>query len=129
MFTTPEQVKRLTKYDVTLEDIYLAQGIIESVMGRVEARIDDADDLERLARATAYQAVYIKSDPNNVFEQANMRSISQDTATNTFNTEKDSPFVAPMAEIAMRSLSWKRSRSITVGSLAGKFRGRDWKRY
>lgn len=132
MFITPERVMRLTGYEnITLQDVAIAQGMLESYTGRMEARITDADDLELMAKATAYQCVYLKADTNHIFEQARVDSIQQDSsAVNYKPGDFDSPFIAPYALMAMKNLSWKRSHSIGFGR--GKnARGRrvyDWKR-
>ena len=132
MFITPDRVTKLTGYEnITLQDVAIAQGMLESYTGRMEARITDADDLELMAKATAYQTVYLKADTNHIFEQARVDSIQQDSsAVNYKPGDYDSPFIAPYALMAMKNLSWKRSHSIGFGR--GKnARGRrvyDWKR-
>lgn len=132
MFITPDRVKKLTGYEnITLQDVSIAQGMLEAYTGRMEARIIDADDLEIMAKATAYQTVYLKADTNHIFEQARVDSIQQDSAAINYKPgDYDSPFIAPYALMAMKNLSWKRSHSIGFGR--GKnARGRrlyDWKR-
>lgn len=132
MFITPDRVKKLTGYEnITLQDVSIAQGMLEAYTGRMEARITDADDLEIMAKATAYQTVYLKADTNHIFEQARVDSIQQDSAAINYKPgDYDSPFIAPYALMAMKNLSWKRSHSIGFGR--GKnARGRrlyDWKR-
>lgn len=132
MFITPDRVTKLTGYEnITLQDVAIAQGMLEAYTGRMEARIVDADDLEIMAKATAYQTVYLKADTNHIFEQARVDSIQQDSsAVNYKPGDFDSPFIAPYALMAMKNLSWKRSHSIGFGR--GKnARGRrvyDWKR-
>lgn len=132
MFVTPERVMRITGYEnITLQDVATAQNMLEAYLGRMEARITDADDLEIMAKATAYQTVYIKADDNHVFEQARVEQIQQDSSAISYRTNDwESPFIAPLAAMAMRHLSWRRSHGITTG------RGRnarrrslyDWKR-
>lgn len=127
MFVTSEQVKKYTGYDVDLSDINIAQAMIEAYIGRGESRVSDADDLEVLGLATAYQTVYIKSDPNRVFEQAATKSISQDTSSINFNMDMDSPFIAPLAMLSMRNLSWRKSRSVQIGPITAKTVTFNWK--
>lgn len=119
MFITQDRVKKITGYEnITTEDIYIAQMIVETYAGRSEAKIDDADDFEILAKATAYQAVYLKADPNNVFEQIAVQSIVQDSSVISFKAgDENSPWVAPLAVMACKQLSWKRSRSIRMGKI------------
>lgn len=128
MFVTPEQVKKYTGYDVTLSDISIAQAMVEAHIGRGESKISDAEDIEMVGYAVAYQTVYIKSDPNRVFEQAATSTISQDSSSITFKQTEDAPFMAPLAMIALRNLSWKKSRSISIGSMTKKRTTLNWKR-
>jgi hypothetical protein len=115
MFTSVEQTKALTGYDVTLDLVNQAQGILEAFMGKVEAEVESAYDKAILARATAYQAAYMSTNADKVYEQIAIRSVAQSDGGAVMNTEMWAPFVAPMAFIAMRSLSWKRSRSVKTG--------------
>lgn len=132
MFVTPERVTRITGYEnITLQDVATAQSMLEANMGRMEARITDADDLEIMAKATAYQTVYLKSDPLRVFETAQVDQIQQDSAGLSYKQgDWDSPFIAPLARMAMRHLSWRRSHGIAVGrGRNARRRGLyDWKR-
>lgn len=132
MFITPERVARLTGYEnITLQDVAIAQGMLESYTGRMEARITDADDIELMAKATAYQTVYLKADTNHIFEQARVDSIQQDSAAVNYKpNDYDSPFIAPYALMAMKNLSWRRSHGIRFGrgkNAPGNWRY-DWKR-
>lgn len=130
MFVTAERVHQLTRFEVDLADIHIAQGVIETYIGRNEATVTDADDLAALERATAYQAAYMKNDDNNVFEQASVLSLTQDNASVDYRANDwTSPFVAPLAVMALRHLSWKKSRSIhTGGTELKRRRFLDWKR-
>lgn len=118
MYVTPDRAKRITGYELTLQDISIAQSIIETYTGRMEATVDDADDLELMAKATSYQAAYLKNDSNRVFEQAAVDSIVQDASAINFKPgDYTSPFVAPLAVMALRQLTWKKSRSIKIGRM------------
>lgn len=118
MFTTIDQVEELTGYAVTQETIIQSQAIIESYVGRVEAEVNNAQDLMILGRATAYQAAYMRDDTDKVFEQMSIASILQYGQQLTFKSgDIVSPWVAPLAVIACKRLSWARSRSVKTGSL------------
>ena len=129
MFINSERANKLTqnRFNLDADDIYVAQAMLESYIGREESVIEDADDLEAMAKATAYQAAYMKNNVNNVFEQARVSTIAQDSASVTYKPDDDSaPFIAPFAHMAMRNLSWKRSRSINTGPIRRRI---GWSRY
>lgn len=120
MFVTSEEVYRVTGYDVTNEVIIMAQTIVETYIGRIEAQVFDGFDKQLLERATAYQAAYMKEDPTKVFEQISASQVSQFGATITFKAgDETSPWVAPLAKLACQRLSWKRMRSVKVGNIYG----------
>lgn len=117
MYTTVDSVARQTGYVVTPEVILQAQVIIESYTGRVEARVSDPNDKAILARATGFQAAYMEANPSLVYKQVAMKSTMQNDNSATFDTNLAAPFIAPLAAMAVRGLSWKRSRSVKVGSM------------
>lgn len=120
MFTTVEQVKELTSYDVDASDIVLAQAIIESWVGRLETDVVSPRDFAFLARATAYQAAYVLDNRETVFQQVDVSSIGQFGQVVTFKKDDSaSPYVAPLAVRACRNLSWKKIRSVKVGNIYG----------
>lgn len=115
MFTTVERVKALTAYDVTLETIAMAQGIIEAFVGRNEVEVEDATDKMQLEKAVAYQAAYMRDNFTRVFEQAGVKQIAQSDGMVTLDNAKSAPFIAPLAEIACRRLSWRGTRHVKTG--------------
>lgn len=117
MFTTVEEVKRITDFDVSLEGIARAQAIIESYVGRVEVDVQNATDLSLLGRATAFQAAYMEHDLPRVYGQAKASQIMQYGNMVTFPDDGVSPWIAPLAVIACRKLSWNRIRSVRTGSI------------
>ena len=131
MFITQERANTITggTFGLTIGDVALAQTMIEMYIGRVEANIDDADDVELCARATAFQAVYMKGDQNDVLQMARMDSITQDSSSIQFTSDQASPFIAQFAVFALRNLSWKKSRSIsTAPTQLRQPVTREWKR-
>lgn len=117
MFVTVEQTKQTTGIDVTEQAIAIAQMIIESYVGRIEANISDAADLMLLGRATAYQAVYMRENLDTVFEQIDVKSQTGFGSSVAFRDNPVSPWLAPLAIIACQGLSWKRMRSVRVGAI------------
>lgn len=117
MFITPTEVMAYTPYeDVTMEQVRQAQFIIELYVGRTEPEVDTPRDKALLARATAAQTVYMRDNPDIVFNQIKAQTVSQGGQMTVFDAKQDAPFIAPLAEIACRGLSWKNSRSIKVGA-------------
>lgn len=117
MFITVEDTKKLTAYDVSLDDLYRAQAILETYIGMVEEDIDNPNDLAIMGKATAYQAAYMKNNYERIYEQMAVRSIAQSDGGLAPDRDLAAPFIAPLAFFAMRSLSWKRSRSVKTGSM------------
>lgn len=116
MFTTVNLTKTLTGRDVDLPLLNRAQSLIETYVGKVEAEIDDANDLALLAKATSYQAVYMQENESIVFDQVALRTAGQGESIVSFANEH-SPFIAPLAIMACRTLSFKRSRSVRTGKI------------
>ena len=127
MLTTIDKVKALTGYDVTLGTITMAQGIIETYMGKSEGDVENVGDLEVLYRATSYQAAYMHNNADKVFEQIGVKQITQTDGSMSLTYEQFSPFLAPLAVLAMDSLSWRGSRSVRTGPIFDVPRwGRSW---
>lgn len=127
MFTTVENVKTQTGYDVTTEQLYMAQNIIETFCGRVEAEVTLPNDKALLAKATAFQAAYISVNYETVFEQVAVTYIGQTGGGGTsLDIGMASPFIAPLAIFSMRNLSWRKSRTIGIAPMYGKPKFRSW---
>lgn len=118
MLTTTAQTKELTGKTVDDAMIRMAQGIIESYIGRVEAEVTDANDEAILGYAVAYQAAYIVDTPPLAFEQVGVRTHGQNESMMVFDTARYAPFLAPLAYMACRNLSWRRSRSVKTGAMS-----------
>lgn len=117
MFTTIETVKELTGKTVTQETIIMAQNIIESYIGRVEVDVSNPSDRDIAGKAVSYQAAYMFGDEARVFEQMGATQIMQFGQMVTFSPGSEAPWVAPLAVMACKRLSWRRLRSIRTGSL------------
>lgn len=115
MYITPEEVMRVTPYeDVTIAQVQMAQFIMEAFTGRLESEVDSPRDKALLARAVAFQTVYMRENPDISFNQMKVGSQNRGDSSLTFRDEY-SPFVAPMAAMACNHLTWWNSRSIRVG--------------
>lgn len=127
MFTTVEYTTRVTGRTVSLELLYRAQAVIEMYIGKIEEDIVSPDDLGLLQRATSFQAVYMLNNEDIVYEQMSALQILQASMQVTFrNDDTASPWVAPMAIMACKNLSWKRSRSVRTGPILGRRSRKDW---
>ncbi len=121
MFTTPERVLELTGYTVTGEQLSQAQGILESYIGRLEEDVTNPSDLGLLERATAFQSAYMVNNWGRTFEQVRMSQMVQNSNMITFKAnDNTSPWLAPLAVIACRNLSWTKTRSIKTGRIFGR---------
>jgi len=100
-----------------LASIKRAQSIIEIFIGKDETEIRSASDLLILDKMTAYQTVYMVKDSDNIFEKVATTSQGQQDFVISFNTNMYSPFIAPLAYIASKNLSWKKAKSIKTGKI------------
>lgn len=127
MFTTTTEVKTITGKIVKSDLIQRAQYAIEAYVGKFEADITDTADLEILKRATAYQSAYMLNNEDIVFEQMAVSTTGQNDAYTTFkNGDTTSPFIAPMAVMMCRKLSFIRSRSVYTGKIVSSVDYPDW---
>lgn len=127
MYTTVEQVKNLTNYDVTTDEIYRAQAIVEAFTGKMESEVEVPNDRGILARATAYQAAYMSSNAETVFEQVSVSQIGQNDSLIMYKAGDDmSPWIAPLAILTLKKLSWRKSRSVRTGRIFGRRHAYRW---
>lgn len=127
MFCTTNDVKRLTGYTVTAEIVIQAQTILEVFVGRTEDEISSAHDLALMGRATAFQAAYMSDNTDMIYEQIAAAQIGQNDSVTTFRAGDDSsPWVAPLARMACKNLTWKRSRSVHTGRIFQRIRNVRW---
>jgi hypothetical protein len=126
MLTTVEEVKRLTGYEVTNDNIYSAQALIESFAGKTEDEIQSVDDRTLMSRAVVYQAAYMRDNYQRIFEQIAVIQIAQADGGLTIDRDMFSPYIAPLAVLTLRRLSWRKSRSVQTGSIFGKTQRTSW---
>lgn len=117
MFITPDQAKKLTNKELSADLIFRAQNIIESYAGKVEADIKSGKDKILMARSTAYQAAYMKDNEELVYEQMAVVTSGAGTQMQTLDTKKDAPWIAPLAVLTLKYLSFNRSRSYRTGRI------------
>jgi hypothetical protein len=131
MFSTTGSVRTYTNKEVTLDVIKRAQAIVEIFVGKDEIDIENPSDLLVLDKMTAYQAAYMMDNEDVVYSQIASISVgSGDTAQN-FDTNMSSPWIAPLAVMAAKALSFKKPRSIRTGKIFQRRRllRNDWIKY
>lgn len=127
MFTTITEVKTITGKIVKSDLIQRAQYVIESYIGKFEADVTNAKDLQILKRATAYQSAYMLNNEDIVFEQMSVSTTMQNDASTTFKQgDTVSPFIAPLAVMICSKLSFFKSRSIKTGKIVSDDAYPDW---
>jgi len=118
MFATTTQVFNLTAINVNESLISRAQSIIEVYIGRLEASVTNTTDLEYLRRAVSYQAAYMLNNEDIVFEQIAASTISQNDSVVTFKPgDQNAPWIAPLAIMACKRLSFLKTRYIRTGKI------------
>ena len=128
MFSTINSVKEYTGYDVTLDLVKRAQGIIEIFVGKDEIDIDSPSDLLLLDKMTAYQSAYMLENEAVVYTQIAANSVGAGDSAQNFNTAMSAPFIAPLAVMAAKGLSFKKPRSIRTGKIFQWPTYIDWRR-
>lgn len=128
MFTTVNNVKEYTNADVTLDLIKRAQAVVEIFIGKDEVDIDNPSDLLLLDKMTAYQSAYMLDNEALVYTQIASNSVGSGDSVQNFNVAMSAPFIAPLAVMAARGLSFKKPRSIRTGKIFQWPTYIDWKR-
>jgi hypothetical protein len=127
MFTTVNSVKEYTDADVTMPLIKRAQAVIEIFIGKDEIDVENPSDLLILDKMTAYQAAYMLDNEDTVYTQIASNSVGAGDSIQNFNTAMSAPFIAPLAVMAARGLSFKKPRSIKTGKIFQWDRKIDWR--
>lgn len=126
MFINVTEVKDVTGKDVTVKDITLAQHVIEAYVGRNESEVFGADDRSLMAKAVAFQAVYMLDNYDRVYQQVAVVQMGQMDGQMTLDRNMAAPFIAPLAVLSLRNLTWRRSRSVKTGAMFGRARIGRW---
>ena len=129
MFSTVNSVKEYTNLDVSLDLIKRAQAIVEIYIGRDEIDILDPADLLLLDKITSYQTAYMIDNEEIVFKQIALDSAGTGDTLQNYDISMSSPFIAPLAVLASKGLTWKRSKSFRTGRIFQLPARIDWKRY
>ena len=128
MFTTVNSVKEYTDVDVTLALIKRAQAVIEIFVGKDEIDIDNPSDLLILDKMTSYQSAYMLDNEDVVYSQVASTSVGSGDSAQNYNVAMSAPFIAPLAVMAARGLSFKKPRSIRTGKIFQWPTYIDWRR-
>lgn len=127
MFVTTNETKSITGKIVDSSLVERAQYAVETYVGKFESEVSDTKDLELLKRATAYQAAYMLNNEDVVFEQMAVSTTGQNDAYASFKQNDDaSPFIAPMAVMVCKKLSFVKSRSVYTGKNGYLPTSTDW---
>ena len=129
MFSTVNSVKEYTNLDVSLDLIKRAQGIVEIYIGRDEIDILDPADLLLLDKITSYQAAYMLDNEEIIYKQIALNSAGSGDTLQNYDIKMSSPWMAPLAVLASKGLTWKRSKSFRTGRIFQLPARIDWKRY
>jgi hypothetical protein len=127
MLSTINSVKEYTGYDVNLELIKRAQGIIEIFIGKDEIEIESPADLLLLDKMVSYQTAYMLENEDLIFKQAALTSQGQTDSLVNFDTRMMAPFLAPLAVMASAGLSFNRSRSYRTGRIFQTSKDQKWR--
>jgi hypothetical protein len=114
MFTTINNVKEYTNTDVTLD--------------LIKRDIDNPSDLLVLDKMTAYQSAYMIENEDIVYKQIASLRIGSGEGAQPIDTTMSSPYIAPLAVMAARGLSFKKPRSIKTGKIFQWPTYIDWRR-
>ena len=118
MFTTINDVKTITGKIVNAALVERAQYAVETYIGKFEDEVTVTRDIEILKRAIAYQSAYMSNNEDVVFEQIAVQTTTQNDSSTTFKAgDVASPFIAPMAVMLCKNLSFVKSRSIATGKI------------
>lgn len=106
---TQALTKRLTGIEVTEDDLFQAQAIIELISG---VTLDASDqglisgrNLRMLTYAVCYEAVFVKDHPD-LFTAADTTSWSQD-GVSAEPAHENAALLAPLAHRCLKRLSWR----------------------
>ena len=128
MLSTVNSVKEYTGQDVTLDLIKRAQAIVEIYIGLDEIDVQSPSDLLLLDKMTSYQAAYMLDNEDIVYKQIAATSVGAGDSVQNYNTMMSAPWIAPLAVLAARGLSFKSSRSIRTGKIFQWPTYLDWRK-
>jgi hypothetical protein len=128
MFANTTDVKDITGKNISNQVVTRAQYVIESYVGKLESEVTDERDTELLKRAVAYQAAYMESNEDIVYEQMSVSTTGQNDAYTTFKqNDNASPWIAPMSVMTCSKLSFMKARSIYTGKIGYEPISYNWR--
>lgn len=101
---------------ISTATLNLASSMIDTFTGADEDAPADAitvKDRKHLARATAWQAVWLAGKPGVITERENATSVTSDTQ-NITRADRADAMLAPLARREILNLSWVGTRSVIV---------------
>jgi hypothetical protein len=117
VFITKEEITQQTGYEIDTQTLALANLMIETWVGRSESDVEDAGDQAICARATLFQAVYIKEGFPDVLQQVAVKQTTMAESSMHLNTDYAAPFMSFWAIKACQGLSWMGTRSVQTGPI------------
>ena len=117
MLSTVNSVREYTGYEVTLDLIKRAQAVIEIYIGKDEVDIDNPADLLLLDNMVSYQTAYMLEREDVVFKQIASLALGSGDGRQNVDTNMIAPFIAPLAVLAAKGLSFKKAKSVRTGKI------------
>jgi hypothetical protein len=119
MFANTNDVKNITGKIVSNQLVTRAQYVIETFVGKLEAEVTNTKDIQLLKRAVSYQSAYMNDNEDIVYEQMAVSTTGQNDAYTTFKpNDSNAPWIAPLAIMTCKNLSFIKSRSILTGKMS-----------
>ena len=125
---SPSQVENWTGVTVSAETTLLASAIIETVSGAdIDAPADaiSVKDRKHLAKATAWQAVWVAGKPGLITQRESAPSVTSDTQ-NIQRDDKVDVYLAPLARRELMNVSWIGTRSTIIPPVSFRTRNRNF---
>ncbi|MEV0220891.1 hypothetical protein [Streptomyces sp. NPDC050704] len=124
-WATTSNVTTYTGVTVTAAQVEQAQAIVEIFADTTEDASDagniSSKNLRLLKLAVAYQAAWITQHPD-AFTNIDITQVQQDGVVATMQ-HNNALVLAPMAKRCIDRLSWRRTRSLRIGRMAGSGSG------
>jgi hypothetical protein len=113
-WATTADVLAITGTATTDANLALAQAIVEDHVNRTPEAVGAmrTRDLNNLRKAVAWQAIWLAGQPG-LLQRVGTTGISQDGLNVTYSSRADL-LLAPLAQRALKNLSWMGSRSIQI---------------
>jgi|GEM_PF-5138028 len=121
-WVTPAYVQQVTRVAVDETVVASAVSVISLLVNRdlSDESVFSVADQRNMKFAIAWQSAFMTSNPTALTEvQASSKKVSDVAVTYDTSATKSS-WLAPMARIALRKMSWKGSRTVQIGRLDDK---------